>query len=424
MFKIKQYSRNDTDVKHKEMFSDLSDLISANIARDNEGADLSEYSHSILERSKRSSVFSIFSVEFPVKSTFAVLSFIECRLPGIAFLTYKREEGIPELDSIVFGRSGNFVCDHPLAMKIKDNGMDPSSSIPLASCLIGYDLRLVKELSARPSTRDDCDYSFELSGSALEKVASWWNMRNPLQSRIRSFLGVDPSTEFSEIPGYEMKKMSPPSNGIDTNYMEGEKVISSDLQGILSTTKANLQRVSHQPDLKDISMLQKCRAVVVDLGNACWTHRHFSEDIQTRQYRSPEVLIGAEYDTSADMWSLACVTFELLTGDLLFDPRAGEDYDRDEDHLAMFQELLGKMPKRLSLSGKYSKKFFDRKGSLKHIKQLKFWPVQDVLHEKYHFSKEDADAVAAFMKPLLDFDPKQRGTALEAIRSDWLKNVN
>jgi serine/threonine-protein kinase SRPK3 len=164
--------------------------------------------------------------------------------------------------------------------------------------------------------------------------------------------------------------------------------------------------------------------VVVDLGNACWTHRHFSEDIQTRQYRSPEVLIGAEYDTSADMWSLACVTFELLTGDLLFDPRAGEDYDRDEDHLAMFQELLGKMPKRLSLSGKYSKKFFDRKGSLKHIKQLKFWPVQDVLHEKYHFSKEDADDVAAFLKPLLDFDPKQRGTALEAIRSDWLKNVN
>jgi hypothetical protein len=29
--------------------------------------------------------------------------------------------------------------------------------------------------------------------------------------------------------------------------------------------------------------------IVVDLGNACWTHKHFSEDIQTRQYRSPEV---------------------------------------------------------------------------------------------------------------------------------------
>ena len=30
-------------------------------------------------------------------------------------------------------------------------------------------------------------------------------------------------------------------------------------------------------------------AKVVDLGNACYTHKHFTEDIQTRQYRSPEV---------------------------------------------------------------------------------------------------------------------------------------
>jgi serine/threonine-protein kinase SRPK3 len=122
------------------------------------------------------------------------------------------------------------------------------------------------------------------------------------------------------------------------------------------------------------------------------------------------------------MWSLGCITFELLTGDLLFDPRAGDDYDRDEDHLAMFQELLGKMPKRQALGGKYSKNFFDKKGNLKHIKQLKFWPVQDVLREKYHFKKEDADAIAEFMMPLLEFDPKSRATALDALRSKWLKS--
>jgi serine/threonine-protein kinase SRPK3 len=28
---------------------------------------------------------------------------------------------------------------------------------------------------------------------------------------------------------------------------------------------------------------------IVDFGNACWTHKHFTSDIQTRQYRSPEV---------------------------------------------------------------------------------------------------------------------------------------
>lgn len=34
-----------------------------------------------------------------------------------------------------------------------------------------------------------------------------------------------------------------------------------------------------------------------------------------------QVITGVWYDTSADMWSLACILFELLTGDLLFDPR-------------------------------------------------------------------------------------------------------
>ena len=36
-------------------------------------------------------------------------------------------------------------------------------------------------------------------------------------------------------------------------------------------------------------MLANCRVVVADLGNGCWTHKHFTDDIQTRQYRAPEV---------------------------------------------------------------------------------------------------------------------------------------
>lgn len=53
---------------------------------------------------------------------------------------------------------------------------------------------------------------------------------------------------------------------------------------------------------------------IVDFGNSCWVHKQFTSDIQTRQYRCPEVLLGAKYSTPADMWSLACLVFELITG--------------------------------------------------------------------------------------------------------------
>ena len=36
---------------------------------------------------------------------------------------------------------------------------------------------------------------------------------------------------------------------------------------------------------------EKVRVKIVDLGNACWTHHHFTSKIQTRQYRSPEVYL-------------------------------------------------------------------------------------------------------------------------------------
>ncbi|RUS26121.1 hypothetical protein BC938DRAFT_471204, partial [Jimgerdemannia flammicorona] len=44
---------------------------------------------------------------------------------------------------------------------------------------------------------------------------------------------------------------------------------------------------------------------IADLGNACWVDHHFTNDIQTRQYRSPEVILGAKWGASADVWSMA-----------------------------------------------------------------------------------------------------------------------
>jgi len=54
--------------------------------------------------------------------------------------------------------------------------------------------------------------------------------------------------------------------------------------------------------------------------------------------------------------------FELATGDYLFEPHSGEDYSRDEDHLAHIMELLGPVPRNIAMSGKYSREFFNKRG--------------------------------------------------------------
>ena len=434
MFKLVQHGRKDLDDGLRKTWNHLSDLVSENLAgRDASMPTLSSSSRSFgSDAQARATPFSLFSVKFSVLSTMVVLGFLEDRIPGLVFMNYKREEASPPIDHVIFGPYANRICKHPLAMKIKDSvtsGSDPNS---LGSALFGYDLRMIKEFSARPTVDEDGGSSFQLTGASMEKVASWWQARQPIHDRVKAFMGLSPSAELTDMPLFSSASRLPQGH---QSFIEGGKLATDDrssstnpkaidpLDLPMSDTHAAVSRALKQPDLKDVNILMASRAVVVDLGNACWTDRHFSEDIQTRQYRAPEVLLGHKYDTSADIWSLGCMTFELLTGDLLFDPREGPDYDRDEDHLAMFQELLGKIPKKMACTGKYSKNYFDRKGNLKHIKQLKFWPIQDVLHEKYHFSVKEANEVAEFMLPLLEYDTKQRATALQCLRHKWLQGA-
>uniref|UniRef100_A0A8D3C5U7 non-specific serine/threonine protein kinase n=1 Tax=Scophthalmus maximus TaxID=52904 RepID=A0A8D3C5U7_SCOMX len=149
-------------------------------------------------------------------------------------------------------------------------------------------------------------------------------------------------------------------------------------------------------------------------------NKHFTEDIQTRQYRSLEVLIGAGYSTPADIWSTACMAFELSTGDYLFEPHSGEDYSRDEDHIALIIELLGSVPRKLIVTGKYSKDFFTKKGDLKHITKLKPWGLLEVLVDKYEWPREEADCFTDFLLPMLELIPEKRATAADCLRHPWL----
>lgn len=163
---------------------------------------------------------------------------------------------------------------------------------------------------------------------------------------------------------------------------------------------------------------------IADLGNACWVDKHFTDDIQTRQYRSPEVILGCSYDASADMWSLACLVFELATGDLLFKPKKGKNHGKSDDHLALIMELLGikRLPAHL-LKGKRAKEFVTPRGELCRIKKLKIWTLEDVFLDKYSFSKSEAAELGSFLGQFLCLKRSQRATAAQALLHPWLSNV-
>uniref|UniRef100_H2YVF9 non-specific serine/threonine protein kinase n=1 Tax=Ciona savignyi TaxID=51511 RepID=H2YVF9_CIOSA len=238
-----------------------------------------------------------------------------------------------------------------------------------------------------------------------------------------------------------------PSNENAERNLRG---ISSDSDWRTSCSANDLLVNILEPDNHD-----KIKVKIADLGNACWVNKHFTEDIQTRQYRSIEVLLGAGYGPPADLWSTACMveefkyypfcplchiwflpptfificvylnitfsnTFELVTGDYLFEPHSGEDYSRDEDHIALIIELLGHIPRKFASSGHYSKEFFSKRGDLRHIHKLKMWPLRDVLHEKYEWSVEDAEHFASFLLPMLEVMPDRRASAAECLKHPWL----
>jgi len=83
------------------------------------------------------------------------------------------------------------------------------------------------------------------------------------------------------------------------------------------------------------------RIKLIDFGNATFQHEFHSAIVNTRQYRSPEVILNNGWNESGDLWCLGCIFIELYTGDLFF------NVHHNLQHLAMMEKLIGPFPKRI-----------------------------------------------------------------------------
>lgn len=110
-------------------------------------------------------------------------------------------------------------------------------------------------------------------------------------------LGFNNSGEFHHNPEQKLAHIS--RSVLDLNEAFTKPTISTKMPAVN-------EKIKKQKSLYG-KFDSQTRVKIADLGNACWIDKHFSNDIQTRQYRSPEAILGAPYDTSADIWSFGCM---------------------------------------------------------------------------------------------------------------------
>eukprot|EP00792_Barthelona_sp_PAP020_P007550 TRINITY_DN3149_c6_g7_i1.p1 TRINITY_DN3149_c6_g7~~TRINITY_DN3149_c6_g7_i1.p1 ORF type:complete len:728 (+),score=180.69 TRINITY_DN3149_c6_g7_i1:144-2327(+) len=91
---------------------------------------------------------------------------------------------------------------------------------------------------------------------------------------------------------------------------------------------------------------------VIDFGSACTISKTLYSYVQSRFYRSPEVLVGLPYTNSIDMWSLGCIAAELYLGLPLF-PGVSE-----YNQIYRVIEMCGPLPDYMVRYGSRTSRYF------------------------------------------------------------------
>ncbi|XP_045056853.2 dual specificity tyrosine-phosphorylation-regulated kinase 4 isoform X3 [Desmodus rotundus] len=156
---------------------------------------------------------------------------------------------------------------------------------------------------------------------------------------------------------------------------------------------------------------------VIDFGSSCYEHEKMYTYIQSRFYRSPEVILGHPYNMAIDMWSLGCILAELHTGYPLF---PGEN---EVEQLACIMEVLGLPPTRFIQTASRRQTFFDSKGFPKNI-------TNNRGKKRYPDSKDLTMVLKTYDSGFLDFlrrclvwEPSLRMTPDQALRHSWIHDA-
>ena len=123
----------------------------------------------------------------------------------------------------------------------------------------------------------------------------------------------------------------------------------------LALPEVNIIHCDLKPENILLKHQKKSGIKVIDFGSSCRADKQLYTYIQSRFYRSPEVMLGRKYDVAIDMWSLGCILVEMHVGEPLF---GGTD---EFDQMRRLCLIKGVPPVDMLLEGKPEKvkNFFD-----------------------------------------------------------------
>ncbi|XP_072519312.1 dual specificity tyrosine-phosphorylation-regulated kinase 4 isoform X2 [Salminus brasiliensis] len=153
---------------------------------------------------------------------------------------------------------------------------------------------------------------------------------------------------------------------------------------------------------------------VVDFGSSCYEQQRVYTYIQSRFYRSPEVILGHPYSMAIDMWSLGCILAELYTGYPLF---PGES---EVEQIACIMEVLGMPPNDFVQTASRRRLFFDSKGNPRNITNSKGKKRRPNSKELASVLKTNDPLFLDFIRRCLVWDPTKRMTPDEAMQHEWI----
>ncbi|KFY73632.1 hypothetical protein V499_06284 [Pseudogymnoascus sp. VKM F-103] len=164
---------------------------------------------------------------------------------------------------------------------------------------------------------------------------------------------------------------------------------------------------------------------ISDFGAAVFgdTTRLHYHDIQPEQFAAPEVLLGAGWTYSADIWNLGMVLWELLEDISLLDGVGPENqYDRHV-HFAQMIRILGPPP--VELLGRANKEVYaslsSEQGEFRHPHLMS---PEDFTSESKtpSLQGEDKRLFIEFARRMLKWLPEERATARELYEDPWLSS--